>query len=286
MGKPTAPQQALDKEIILKYVRFLLDGEREDSAPTRKEFCDRESIHPKLLYYNPNIQLVANLFNHESNFERLSRMSLWDWTLYHHHYVHQAYRYGDEEMQQKWLGHHLLKSPFDCWIYQEIIDRVRPDIVLELGVMFGGASHFFADILKLAGHGEVLGVDISLSKVGPTEGKAISYIEGDSTSPEIFAQVKERVAGKRVMVVADSDHEKNHVLRELKLYSQFVPVGSYYIVEDSLNDVMHWHPVPNEGPQAAARAFLKDNDSFVADLRYAEKYILTLNPLGYLLRVK
>jgi cephalosporin hydroxylase len=49
---------------------------------------------------------------------------------------------------------------------------------------------------------------------------------------------------------------------------------------------MRWHPVPNEGPQAAVRQFLEENDSFVPDLRYAEKYILTLSPYGFLRRVK
>lgn len=285
MAKGTAPERPLDQDIALRYVRFLLDEGRVDSTEARKDFCDRESVHPKLLYYNPHISMVSSLFSSDSNFERLASMSLRDWMLYHHHYVHQAYRYGDAAMQQTWMGHRLLKSPFDCWIYQEIIYRVRPDVILELGVMFGGASHYFADILELIGQGVVLGVDISLSKVKSIDSKRISYIEGDSTSEETLEKVSERIRGKRVLVVADSDHEKNHVLREMRLYSQFVPVGSYYIVEDALNDVMHWHPVPNEGPQAAAREFVKENDSFVPDVRYAEKYILTLNPLGYLLRI-
>jgi cephalosporin hydroxylase len=285
MAKGTAPERPLDQDIALRYVRFLLDEGRVDSTQARKDFCDRESVHPKLLYYNPHISTVSSLFSPDSNFERLANMSLRDWMLYHHHYIHQAYRYGDAGMQQTWMGHRLLKSPLDCWIYQEIIYRVRPDVILELGVMFGGASHYFADILELIGQGVVLGVDISLSKVKSIDSKRISYIEGDSTSAETLEKVSQQVRGKRVLVVADSDHEKNHVLRELRLYSQFVPVGSYYIVEDSLNDVMRWHPVPNEGPQAAARQFVKENDSFVPDVRYAEKYILTLNPLGYLLRI-
>lgn len=285
MVKGTAPERPLDQDIALKYVRFLLDQGGVDSPQARKEFCDRDSVHPKLLYHNPHIGQVSSLFSAESNFERLANMTLRDWMFYHHHYVHQAYRYGDPGMQQTWMGHRLLKSPFDCWVYQEIIHRVRPDVILELGVMFGGASHYFADILELVGHGEVLGVDISLAKIKSIDSKRISYIEGDSTSEETLERVSERLRDKRVLVVADSDHEKNHVLRELRLYSKFVPVGSYYIVEDSLNDVMHWHPVPNEGPQAAAREFVKENDSFVPDVRYAEKYLLTLNPLGYLLRI-
>ncbi|SRR6266446_5914063 len=286
MAEDMSPEIPLDQEISQKYVRFLLDHNTLDSPQSRKEFCDAEAIHPKLLYYNPHIRAVSNLFSRTSNLERLSDMSLREWLLYHHHYIHQAYRYGVPELQQKWLGHDILKSPFDCWIYQELIHSQRPDFIIELGVMFGGASHFYASICDLVGHGTIIGIDISLAKVKSVDNPRINYVEGSSTSPDVFQQVHDRVAGKKVLVIADSDHEKNHVLSELRLYSQLVNVGSYYIVEDSLNDVMQWHPVPNEGPQAAARAFLEENDSFVPDVRYAERYILSLNPLGHLLRVK
>ena len=93
-------------------------------------------------------------------------------------------------------------------------------------------------------------------------------------------------AGKRVLVIADSDHEKGHVLREIRAYAPMVHVGGYFVVEDALNDVMGYHPVPNEGPKAAAETFLAENDDFVADRRWAERYVMTLNPDGFLLRVK
>lgn len=286
MFPETKRELALDREIIQKYLRHLLEMGAEDTPETRKEFCRQTGIHPKLLYFNPHIAEVKRLFTNGSSFERLAHLSLRDWMLYHHHYVHQSYRYGGGELQQKWLGHDILKSPFDCWIYQEIIYNVRPDVILELGVMFGGASHFYASICDLVGHGTVLGVDISLARVKEVRNRRIEYIEGSSTSSEVFEKVRSRVEGKKVLVIADSDHEKGHVLNELRLYAQFVPVGSYYVVEDSLNDPMHWHPVPNEGPQAAALAFLEENDSFVADVRWAERYLLSLNPMGYLLRIK
>jgi cephalosporin hydroxylase len=276
----------LDRQIAIDYAKFLLNGSRADSAQARKDFCDAHSVHPKLLQFNPHVADLSRLFGEQSNFERLQNMSLRDWMLYHHHYVHQAYRYGDRRMQQTWLGHDILKSPMDCWIYQELIASVKPDVLIELGVMFGGASHFYASIMDLVGHGMVLGIDISLAKVKSVDNPRIRYIEGSSTSPEVLAQVREIVAGKTVMVIADSDHEKNHVLSELRHYAPFVNVGSYFVAEDSLNDVMHWHPVPNEGPQAAVYAFLEETDDFVPDVRYAEKYVMTLSPYGFLLRVK
>jgi len=57
-------------------------------------------------------------------------------------------------------------------------------------------------------------------------------------------------------------------------------------VEDSLNDVMGFHPVPNEGPQRAAEVYLAENPDFIADRRWGERYVMTLNPGGFLLRVK
>ena len=280
------PDRAIDQRIALDYVRFLTEGERLDSPEARQEFCQVSGVHPKLLWFNPHVSSIEKLFSDTSSLERTLDMSLRDWLLYHHHYVHQGYRYGEEDLQQKWLGHHILKSPFDCWIYQEIIWKTKPDWVIELGVMFGGASHFFAGICDLIGHGRVLGVDISLAKAGAPQNDRIEYIEGSSTSAEVFAEVERRVAGGRVLIIADSDHEESHVLSELRLYSRLVPVGCYYVVEDSLNDVMRWHPVPNEGPQAGALKFLKESDDFVADRRWAERYLLSLNPMGYLLRVR
>ncbi len=285
MDADMAREMALDQEVALKYVAFLVSGSATDSPEARQSFCEAEKIPPKLLWFNPNIQSIARLFAGGSNIERMLDLSLRDWLLYHHHYVHQGYRYAEPELQQTWLGREILKSPFDCWIYQEIIWRTRPDWIIELGVMFGGASHFFASLCDLVGHGQVLGVDISLAKAGDPQNDRIEYLEGSSTSAAVFEEVARRVSGGKVLVIADSDHEKDHVLAELNLYSRLVPVGCYYVVEDTLNDVMGWHPVPNEGPQAAAKAFLAQNRAFIADRRWAERYILSLNPLGYLLRV-
>lgn len=278
--------KALDHDIILKYVKYLVGNELQDTPKSRSEFCKKESIHPKLLYFNPSIKSVENLFQDKSNFERLMDMTLREWMSYHYYYIHQGYRYGAEELQQRWLGRDIIKTPFDCCIYQEIIQRVKPDYIVELGVMFGGATHFYASICDIVGHGEIIGIDITLAKVKSIGNSRITLIEGSSVSEDIYKKVKEIVGDGSAMVIADSDHEKNHVLKELRLYSQLVTVGSYYIVEDSINDVMGFHPVPNEGPMAAAEAFLAENDSFIIDRRISEKYILTTNPSGYLMRVK
>lgn len=276
----------LDQEIALGYVRHLVEGAGEDTPDARRAYCAQKGVHPNLLRGNPHLAAIESLFSRRSSIERLGNMTLREYLRYHYYYLHQGYRYGAPRLQQKWLGHDIIKTPQDCWVYQEIIFETRPEVIVELGVMFGGATHFYASMLDLVGAGRVLGIDVSLAKARPPANPRITYIEGDSTSSQVLGQVAEITRGKRVLVVADSDHEKNHVLSEIRAYSPFVHVGGYFVVEDSLNDVMGFHPVPNEGPQAAARAFLSERDDFVVDRRWGERYVMTLNPDGFLKRVK
>ena len=74
-------------------------------------------------------------------------------------------------------------------------------------------------------------------------------------------------------------------VEEMKLYSQFVAVDSYMIVEDTH---VSGHPIKWEygkGPFEAVNKFLKTNDDFVVD-KECEKFIMTFNPNGYLKRIK
>ena len=290
MNKQAPPPEKhflpLDQEIAMKYVTYLVEEKLADLPDTRLAFCEASGVQPKLLYNNPHIGDISRIFRNQSSIQRLGDITLREYLMYHYYYLHQGYRYGAGRLQQRWLGHDIIKTPFDCWVYQEIIFETRPDFVIELGVMFGGATHFYASILELVGHGEVIGIDVSLEKARAPESKRIRYLEGSSVAPDMVEKVRSIVAGKRVLVIADSDHEKNHVLAEIRAYAPMVHVGGYFIVEDSLNDVMGYHPVPNEGPQAAAHAFLADDDRFEIDRRWGERYVMTLNPDGFLLRVK
>lgn len=283
-AQPPEHLDALDKTIAKAYLSFLLKHNKEDSFSQRQAFCNQAHYHPKLLDHNPHIASVSSLFLEQSNFERLQSMTLKEYMNYHFYYIHMGFRYGAEALQQTWLGHKLIKSPFDCWIYQEIIHSTRPDFIIELGVMFGGSSQFFANMLDLVGHGQLIGIDIDLSKVESIDHPRIQYIEGSSIETSTVEAIKAIIGEGSALVIADSDHEKSHVLKELEIYAQFVPVGGYLVSEDSINDPMGFHPVPNEGPQAAAKEFLHRHPEFFADTYYAEKYLLSINPYGYLKR--
>jgi cephalosporin hydroxylase len=261
---------------VLAYVSALPDGQ----APVLEEVARALEVSPKLIGSIPELRFLFK----PAGIERYLDWTLRDWLGYHYHFVHQGYRYGHPELQQTWRGHKLLKNPLDCWVYQEIITRTRPEVIVELGVAFGGAAIFFADLMKLQGAGEVIAVDVTLDRAQGVSHERLQLIEGSSTDPKIVEEVHRRVKGRPAMVFADSDHQASHVLGELEAYHDLVAPGRYFIVEDSLADVLGLMPVPVDGPLPAIRTFLQAHPEFSSDLSVSEKYLLTQSPYGFLVK--
>lgn len=184
-----------------------------------------------------------------------------------------------------WFGIPTQKCPLDLWIYQEIIYEVKPDVIIECGTANGGSALFLASMCDLVNDGVIITIDIE-DREGKPQHKKIKYLLGSSTSEEIVKQVEKLISDKdKVMVILDSDHHKEHVLNELRIYSKFVTKGSYIIVEDTN---INGHPVRPDfgpGPMEAVEEFLKENNNFVID-KSREKFYLTFNPRGYLKRIK
>jgi cephalosporin hydroxylase len=180
-----------------------------------------------------------------------------------------------------WLGVPAQKCAFDLWVYQEMLHELRPAVIVECGTANGGSALFLASICALLGQGEVVTVDIAEQPGRPSH-ERITYLKGSSTDPETLESVKQLVAGRTpVVVILDSDHSRDHVLNELRLYTPLVSAGSYVIVEDSN---VNGHPVVPDfgpGPAEAVTRFLAETDEFEVD-RSREKFFLTFNPSGYL----
>jgi cephalosporin hydroxylase len=263
---------------LLRRVMAYVGGLPPDATPTIEDVARELAVSPKLVASLPEVRFLFR----RPGIEGVLDWTLRDWLSYHYHFVHQGYRYGHEELQQTWRGVPLLKNPLDCWVYQEIIAATRPDVLVELGVAFGGSAVFFADVMQLIGHGEVVGIDVSLERAKGVSHPRVTFLEGSSVAPDMVAEVHRRCAGKRAMVFADSDHQAAHVLAELEAYHDLVGEGMYMIVEDSLADVMRWMPVPVDGPLWAIERFVAAHPEFRSDLRLGEKYLLTQSPYGFL----
>jgi cephalosporin hydroxylase len=94
------------------------------------------------------------------------------------------------------------------------------------------------------------------------------------------------------MVLLDSHHTHDHVLKELQIYSDFIGKGNYLICGDTLIDYL---PVqthrprdwgPNNNPKTALDEFLQSSDKFEVDHELENKLLFTCNPGGYLRAVK
>jgi cephalosporin hydroxylase len=196
------------------------------------------------------------------------------------------HKYGDSTYQNtRWLGVRAQKCPLDMWVFQEILYETRPDVLVEMGTFQGGSALYFASVFDLLGHGRVVTVDIEDQPEKPRH-ERITYLLGSSTSDEIAQKVAGLIkSGERVMVVLDSDHHRDHVLREMRRYASLVSPGCYLIVEDTH---FNGHPILPKfgpGPMEAVQEFLKERTDFIPD-RSREKFLMTFNPSGYLKRVR
>jgi cephalosporin hydroxylase len=184
-----------------------------------------------------------------------------------------------------WMGVPVEKSPLDMWVYQEILQQTRPDVLIEAGTAEGGSAYYYATIFDLLGHGRVITIDIEDSPRRPKHPR-ITYLLGSSTGDDIVAKVKSMIApGEKVMVSLDSDHRKPHVSEELKIYSDIVTPGHYMVVEDTN---INGHPVLPDfgpGPMEALQEFLSHDTRYVSD-RSREKFAITFFPQGWLKRVR
>lgn len=176
-----------------------------------------------------------------------------------------------------WMGRPIIQLPEDMIRAQEVIYRVRPDVVIETGVAHGGSLIFYASLLKAMGKGRVIGIDI---EIRPHNRKAIeahelagyiSLVEGSSTAPDVVAEVKGMVSPEEtVLVFLDSNHAKRHVADELEAYHDLVTPGSYIVATDgSMKDL---YDVPRgsqdwewDHPAAAAEEFALRHPGFVLD---------------------
>lgn len=225
--------------------------------------------------YSANTELknAANHFNLESNIAQYS------------------YNFS-------WMGRPIIQYPQDMVMMQEIIWSIKPDLIIETGIAHGGSLIFYASILDLIGKGIVVGVDIDIRKHNFDEivkhpmYKRIKMIQGSSIDLQVVNQIKEIASDKKkVLVCLDSNHTHEHVLEELKIYSELVSIGSYIvvfdtIVEDLPNDYLPGRPwKKGDNPKTAVFEFLKTHSNFSIDNDIDNKLLISVAPQGYLKRI-
>lgn len=225
---------------------------------------------------------------------------------------------SDKELQQKsvnflvqssnhrysynfdWLGLPIIQFPQDMVAMQEIIWKTKPDLIIETGVARGGSLILNASILHLLnGDGKVVGIDIDIRSHNREAienhplAHRIELIQGSSVDEEVLRQAKSHIRkNDRVMIILDSNHTHEHVLKELELYSPLVSQGCYLVVMDTVVDDMPDDFFPDrpwgkgDNPKTAVHEFLKHSDRFEIDESIHNKLLITVAPDGYLKCIK
>lgn len=212
-----------------------------------------------------------------------------------------------------WLSRPIIQYPQDMIAMQELIWRIRPDLIIETGIAHGGSLIMSASMLALldycdavdegktldprATHRKVLGIDIDIRAHNREAIEAhpmahrIEMIQGSSIAPEVVAQVHEIAKGyERVLVCLDSNHTHEHVLAELVAYAPLVSRGSYCCVFDTIIEDLPDGLYPERpwgqgnNPKTAVWEYLKAHNEFEIDRSIQDKLLITVAPDGYLYR--
>jgi cephalosporin hydroxylase len=156
-----------------------------------------------------------------------------------------------------WLSRPVIQYPQDMVAMQELIWKVKPDLIIETGIAHGGSLILSASMLALldycdaaesrrtldprATRRRVLGIDIDIRPHNRAAieqhplAHHIDMIEGSSIATETIARVHEIAKSyERVLVCLDSNHTHEHVLAELEAYAPLVSRDSYCVVFDTV----------------------------------------------------
>jgi cephalosporin hydroxylase len=214
----------------------------------------------------------------------------------------------------EWMGRPIIQYPQDMVAIQEMVWRVRPDLIVETGIAHGGSLVLSASLLALldmcdaietgekldpkTNKRKVIGVDIDIRphnrqaiESHPLAGR-IAIVQGSSIDPSVVSKVKELASPyQRVLVLLDSMHTHDHVVAELEAYAPMVSLGSYCVVFDTFVDDMPagffadrpWDVGNN--PKTAIRQWMKARSDFQIDESWPNKLMVTVAPDGFLKRV-
>jgi cephalosporin hydroxylase len=215
----------------------------------------------------------------------------------------------------EWLGRPIIQYPQDIIGVQQLLWKVKPDLIIETGIARGGSLIFYASLLELISccggnkNAMVLGVDIDIREHNYKEiishpmSKRIEMIQGSSIEEETRRSVIKYAKNyKKILVCLDSNHTHDHVLEELKFYAPLVSRGSYCVVFDTmiadipenLGPARPWGKRNN--PKTAVFEFLKilelkkikaaDGEvlSFQIDKEIENQLLITVSPDGFLIR--
>jgi len=165
-----------------------------------------------------------------------------------------------------------MKTWEDIARYETVLDATQPDLIVECGTWSGGSAVWFAE------HDcHVITIDIVPAYVNHPR---VTFLLGSSLARWVVQTVTNTAAGKKTMVVLDSDHSADHVAAEIGAYGPLVTPGCYLVVEDG---IVRWMDgLPYDGsPLDAIESELDGNPGWQRDETVEGMYPVTMFPAGW-----
>lgn len=193
--------------------------------------------------------------------------------------LNKAYFETGDWLHTEFRSIRLLKYTTDLWRYEHIIMQTQPDLIIETGTLEGGSAAYFASMVKRV-------ITVDTRELPERRFTNIDYYTGDSVNNLIFGDIElQSRRYKRVMVVLDSDHSKDHVLAELKKFAPLVSKGCYLVVEDTfISQYLNNQDSNNDYSNGSSWEAVQEWDSTGFEVQL-DTFTLSMNPGGWFKRV-
>ena len=206
-----------------------------------------------------------------------------------------------------WMGVFIQQDPMDAFAIQDMLWRVKPDLIIEVGTNTGGGAIFYATIMKgYNPHGKIVTLDVKevsnwnkrnnhrcpgciLATDHAWWGDGmIHFVKGRVTEADTRKKVEEFTkTAKIILVIEDASHRYPDTLQNLEAIHSWVTPGSYLLVQDTKMDrfvgkLGKRYGNLKFGPMRSVDEFLaKHGSSFVIDRRF-EYFLYSQHHRGWL----
>ena len=193
-------------------------------------------------------------------------------------------------MGSSYKGRAMLLNPLDMANYLDLMARLKPAAVIEIGTHEGGRALWLADTMQALGLApSVLALDLN-----PPQGLDDPRIRVRSADAlnlgAVLTEADLEMLGHPLLVIEDSAHDEETTGAVLDFFGPYLSTGDYIVVEDGLfQDPSDLRASGSDlaPPARATAAFLaRRGEDYEIDTRICDRfgYNATFNPNGWLRR--
>lgn len=192
-------------------------------------------------------------------------------------------------LRSSYRGRGFLKSPFDIVLYMQLVDRLRPQTVIEIGTKHGGSALWFADMMSVRGIAPCV-VSVDLAPPLDLDDERIKLVAGDARLLEECLEPTWLASLPRPWLVSeDSAHTFEACSAVLGFFDDQLRLGDYIVIEDGVLSYMVEanYRAYEDGPNRAVQHFLRARSShYEIDAKLCDFFghNVTWNPNAWLRR--